>query len=128
MTLGERAAGRGVGGWTFLQMDSASPRVELGNKLLLSRSLAEGVRWVLRRPKGIVKRDCDPVAGGIEMTDAGCKVLAGFVRLSDSDQTAVVEAMNRFVAATPPERVNLRQEFGKAVMGPVDSGCPCCGR
>jgi hypothetical protein len=62
------------------------------------------------------------------MTDAGCKVLAGLVRLSDSDQTAVIEAMNRFVAATPLERVNLRQEFEKAVMGPVDSSCPCCGR
>ena len=62
------------------------------------------------------------------MTDAGRKVLAGFVRLSDSDQTGVVEGMNRFVAATPPERSNLRQEYEKAVMGPVDSGCPCCGR
>mgnify|MGYP001829244347 CR=1 FL=1 len=62
------------------------------------------------------------------MTDAGRKVLAGIVRLSDSDQTSVIEAVNRFVAATPPERSSLRQEYEKAVMGPMDSSCPCCGR
>ena len=62
------------------------------------------------------------------MTDAGRKVLAGFARLEDTDQTSVIEAVNRFVAATPSERSNLRQEYEKAVMGPVGSGCPCCGR
>jgi hypothetical protein len=61
------------------------------------------------------------------MTDSGRKVLAGFVRLSDSDQTGVIEAINRFVAATPSERADLRQEHEKAVMGPVGSSCPCCG-
>jgi hypothetical protein len=61
------------------------------------------------------------------MTDAGHKVLAGFVRLSGSDQNGVVEAMNRFLAATPEERERLRKEHVEAVMGPVGSDCPCCG-
>jgi hypothetical protein len=62
------------------------------------------------------------------MTDAGQKVLAGFVRLSDADRSGVTEAINCFLAASPPERAELRHEYEKAVMGPVDSACPCCQR
>jgi len=62
------------------------------------------------------------------MTDQGHKVLAGFVRLSDADRDAVTEAMNRFLAAPPPERSALRRSFLEAIMGPVRSGCPCCQR
>jgi CHASE1-domain containing sensor protein len=62
------------------------------------------------------------------MTDAGQKVLAGFIRLSDSDRSGVIEAMNRYLEATPAKRTELRQEYEKAVMGPVSSSCPCCRR
>jgi hypothetical protein len=62
------------------------------------------------------------------MTDAGHKVLAGFVRVSDTDQSEIIEAMNRFLAANPSERQDLRREYETSVMGPVGSGCPCCGR
>jgi hypothetical protein len=62
------------------------------------------------------------------MTDAGHKVLTGFVRLSHSDQHEVIEAMNLFLAGTPAERAHLREEYEEAVMGPVASACPCCGR
>lgn len=62
------------------------------------------------------------------MTDAGRKVLTGFVRLAYSDQREVTEGMNRFLAATPDEKALLRKQYEKAVMGPVGSGCPCCGR
>jgi hypothetical protein len=62
------------------------------------------------------------------MTDAGRKVLTGFVRLTYSDQREVTEGMNRFLAATPAERALLRKEYEGAVMGPVGSACPCCGR
>lgn len=62
------------------------------------------------------------------MTDAGQKVLAGFVRLTDADRRGVTDAINRFLAATPPERGELRREYENAVMGPVDSACPCCQR
>ncbi len=60
------------------------------------------------------------------MTDGACKVLAGFVRLSSLDGREVIEAMNRFLAATPDEKSRLRQEYEAAVMGPVGSDCPCC--
>ena len=62
------------------------------------------------------------------MTDAGRKVLAGFVRLSNADRDGVTSAVNRFLAATPAERAKLKQEYEEAVMGPVDSACPCCHR
>lgn len=62
------------------------------------------------------------------MTDAGHKVLAGFMRLSEADRVGVTDAINRFIAAAPAEREELRREYEKAVMGPVSSGCPCCQR
>lgn len=62
------------------------------------------------------------------MTDSARKVLAGYVRLSGSDQHEVTEAMNRFLAGTPQERRRLQAEYERAVMGPVGSDCPCCGR
>lgn len=62
------------------------------------------------------------------MTDAGRKVLAGFVRLSSPDQHEVIECMNRFLATTPAERPRVREEYERAVMGPIGSACPCCGR
>jgi len=62
------------------------------------------------------------------MTDAGKKVLAGFVRLSVSDRDEVTGAVNRFLAASPPERAKLRKQYENAVMGPEDSACPCCQR
>jgi hypothetical protein len=62
------------------------------------------------------------------MTDSGYKVLAGFVRLSDADRRGVIEAINRFVAATADERAAMRSEYEKTVMGPVGSACPCCQR
>lgn len=66
--------------------------------------------------------------GAIAMTDAGRKVLIGFVRLSGPDQRAVIDAVNRFVGGTPLERAHLRSEYEQAVMGPVGGACPCCGR
>jgi hypothetical protein len=62
------------------------------------------------------------------MTDAARKVLAGFVRLPPGDQGEAIEAMNRFLGGTPEERSKLRKEYEGAVMGPVGSACPCCGR
>lgn len=62
------------------------------------------------------------------MTDAGRKVLTGFARLSHVDQREVIDAMNRFLAATPRERSRLQKDHEEAVMGPVGSACPCCGR
>lgn len=62
------------------------------------------------------------------MTDAGRKVLTGFVRLSSSDRREVTDAMNQFLAGTPTEQTRLRREYEQAVMGPVGSSCPCCSR
>jgi hypothetical protein len=61
------------------------------------------------------------------MTDSGHKVLNGFVRLSYGDQREVVEGINRFLAATAEERSQLMEELQAAVMGPIGTGCPCCG-
>jgi hypothetical protein len=62
------------------------------------------------------------------MTDAGHKVLTGFVRLSSSDRREVTDAMNQFLAGTSAEQSRLRTEYEKAVMGPEGSSCPCCDR
>lgn len=62
------------------------------------------------------------------MTDAGRKVLRGFVSLSHFDQREVVESINRFLAANAEERQQIQGEIARAVMGPVGWGCPCCGR
>ena len=62
------------------------------------------------------------------MTDAGHKVLTGFVRLSSADRLEVVEAVNRFLAGTPAEQSRMRKEYEEGVMGPVGSSCPCCSR
>ena len=64
--------------------------------------------------------------GGVVMTDAAHKVLTGFARLTYSDQHAVMEAMNRFLAGTSAEQSRLLREYEESVMGPVGSSCPCC--
>lgn len=66
------------------------------------------------------------------MTEAGKKVLAGFVRLSDADRSEVVTQMNEFINATlDQKRRELKESFCKSagvILGPVGSCCPCCGR
>jgi len=62
------------------------------------------------------------------MTDAGHKVLTGFVRLSCADRDGVMNAVNRFLAAAPPEHAVREQQCEEALVGPVDSARPCFRR
>ena len=65
------------------------------------------------------------------MTDDAKKVLAGFARLSSSDQQQVIDEINRFLKAPSYRQKELSEQFSRSagvIMGPVGSGCPCCGR
>lgn len=65
------------------------------------------------------------------MTDAGRKVLAGFARLATADRDEVIQRMNEFLNAGQTGKKDLCAAFEKSagvVMGPIGSGCPCCGR
>jgi hypothetical protein len=60
-------------------------------------------------------------------------VLAGFVKLSEADQKEVAEAIERFRRSDRPTQKSTGELWEKRgrdriLMGPVASGCPCCGR
>ncbi len=60
-------------------------------------------------------------------------VLAGFVKLSDSDQREVAEAIARYRQSDRTAQRSIGEIWEKrgrdrVLMGPVSGGCPCCGR
>ena len=58
-------------------------------------------------------------------------VLAGYLRLSDTDQSALVEELNRYIRGDQPLRKSITESVRaaeKMELGPSQGGCPCCGR
>jgi len=60
-------------------------------------------------------------------------VLAGLVKLSEVDQKELAEAIERFRRSDRTAQKSIGEAWEKrgrdrVLMGPVSSGCPCCGR
>ena len=67
----------------------------------------------------------------IFMSKQSDQVIAGYIQLSPTDRTAVVEAINKYNRGVERERKELEESIAKrgVDLGPIDSGkCVCCGR
>lgn len=67
------------------------------------------------------------------MTEEGSRVVAGFFRLTESDQRLASEIIAAYMdASTKERREQLVKGFAhhtRIDTGPIASGrCPCCGR
>jgi hypothetical protein len=59
------------------------------------------------------------------------KVLLGYFQLSDSERQEFNTARESYDRADGARRLDLRanqERVEKMDLGPVDTGCPCCGR
>ena len=60
------------------------------------------------------------------------RVLFGYSQLTDSERTEFDNEAQRFRNSLPTARKDLRESFRGAVekmdLGPVGTGCVCCGR
>jgi hypothetical protein len=70
--------------------------------------------------------------GESEMTNKAKLVLQGYFDLSDSDKQVVEDMIEQHKRAVGTEkRASVRKSFesqGRITLGPVSTGCPCCGR
>ena len=55
-------------------------------------------------------------------------VFRGFLSLTAQERAQLVEALNNYVRADDRGKRSVEIEVRKAILGPVSSGCPCCGR
>ena len=66
------------------------------------------------------------------MTNQARLVLQGFFDLSDPDKQEVGDLIDQYRRAIGAEKkASVRETFeshGRITMGPVSTGCPCCGR
>lgn len=66
------------------------------------------------------------------MTKAAEKVVAGFVKLSQSDRNKVVEELNKLINAPQNEKKAIEESYAIRAgidLGPIQQGsCPCCGK
>lgn len=68
------------------------------------------------------------------MTDKAKRVLAGWLKLSDSERADVEAEISRIRQSPNWQQANLREELSKSIgvtrvaSGPYGEGCPCCGR
>jgi hypothetical protein len=68
------------------------------------------------------------------MNDKSKRVLAGWLKLSDSERADVEAEINRITNSPTWRRADLREELSKSIgvtrvaSGPYGEGCPCCGR
>ena len=60
------------------------------------------------------------------------RVIAGFMRLSSSDQNIVVQQINEYLEKDHSGKRELQESFERRAgldLGPLNQGrCPCCGR
>jgi L-asparaginase II len=58
-------------------------------------------------------------------------VLNGFIQLSAADKNALIDDLNGYVKANESLQKSIREDVAKGTrvtLGPVGTGCPCCGR
>jgi hypothetical protein len=60
------------------------------------------------------------------------RVIAGFMRLSSSDQTMIIQQISEYLKKDAYGKKTLTESFEKRAgldLGPINQGgCPCCGR
>jgi len=70
------------------------------------------------------------------MTDNVKKVMAGYLALTAAEQSEFIDELNEF-NKEPPEKKrmikkglyeSLGRNAERVLMGPVSTGCPCCGK
>lgn len=64
------------------------------------------------------------------MTSNVKKVLKGYIQLTESERTELLQEIEKYIKATFSERTIIENRVSDAVsLGPLSSGaCPCCGR
>ncbi len=66
------------------------------------------------------------------MTQEAKLVLRGYFALSEAEKREVEDAIDQYRRAGSTEKkASIRKTFGsqgRITMGPVSTGCPCCGR
>jgi hypothetical protein len=66
------------------------------------------------------------------MNDRTRLVFAGFLKLTPSEQADFIRAVKDYYDKSESEQRTIEgfteRQATKAVLGPLDSGCPCCGR
>lgn len=65
------------------------------------------------------------------MTNRTKTVLNGFVKLTADEQREFIDALNDYLRKPEPSRGPIREDIAKGMrvtLGPVGSGCICCGR
>jgi hypothetical protein len=58
-------------------------------------------------------------------------VVAGFTRLSPADRAEAIKQISRFSQANEQLRKSITEEIRggeRMELGPIEGGCPCCGR
>jgi hypothetical protein len=66
------------------------------------------------------------------MNDKTKRVLAGWLKLTESERADVERELTRIKSAPTWQQANMREELSNVVTrvasGPYGEGCPCCGR
>jgi hypothetical protein len=66
------------------------------------------------------------------MTDNAKLVLNGFLKLTTSEQSEVVDEINYYYKADETKKRTMCESLKKiragVILGPTSGSCPCCGR
>lgn len=59
-------------------------------------------------------------------------VFTGYVNLSSTERREFIETLQEFEEEAPRNKVAIKSRFDpsaiKMELGPLEGGCPCCGR
>lgn len=63
------------------------------------------------------------------MTDKARRVLNGYAELSESEKEWVKIQINQYDRSSALEKSATKRSIQESVvLGPLETGCPCCGR
>jgi hypothetical protein len=55
-------------------------------------------------------------------------VVAGFIRLSPAERAEALAEINRFTQGNEQLRKSITENAERMELGPIQGGCPCCGK